>query len=89
MTAREKQAIVDALMGHCYEVVEPHVLQMMADLSWKDVKMIEPVVEQMLRDAEARGRFEAYLEIAEAREREARVIAKFDRRAMDETLTPF
>ena len=89
MTAREKQALVDALMARCFEVEEPHVIEMMAESAWGDLKLIEPVVEQMLRAAEARGRFEAYLEIAEAREREARVAAKFDRRAMDETLTPF
>ena len=61
MRATDKQLLVNALLGGIPERSMPEPLTQMC---MEEVDMIEPVVDQMIKDAESRGMFEAFLHLA-------------------------
>ena len=84
MTSQDRQALLNALCAGIPPVLERE----MAELARHDVSLIEPLVDAMVEQAALRGKLEAWYAIAEAQERDARVAAKFDSEAMQQS-TPF
>jgi hypothetical protein len=63
LTREQKQNLVDAMMTQVEKIEEPHVIKEMAECAWHDLKLITPALEDMLAQAEARGRFAGILEM--------------------------
>ena len=63
LTQQEKQSLVDAMMTQASQIEEPHFLIEMAECAWHDLKLMEPILNDLLHQAEQRGRFAFMLEI--------------------------
>lgn len=72
LTTADRQRIVDALMTQANQIEEPHFVREMAECAWHDLALMEPVLNEILRNAEARGRLAGILDIL-AGQREKRI----------------
>ena len=68
LTPAEKQHLVDAMMIDANAIDEPHVQKEMAAYAWQQLRAMEPRLAEIVRNAEARGRFAEILEMLERRE---------------------
>lgn len=66
ITERERQKLADALRGPLDYSAEPEVKRIMEQCAAEDLRVIEPILEDMLLQAENRGRLRTYLEIGGA-----------------------
>jgi len=64
LTPNEKQSLVEAMLTEACEIEEPHVVHELAQLAWHDLKLMESRLNEIISNAEMRGRMEVLLERA-------------------------